>query len=180
MFLTLCCILLQIRSRMVLQKIERKVSNLPTHRLTCLTTCNCHTAQCLHLGISLQLHQWVPPHLTVLRVGYSPSLLIIGHHNFMQVMRNYIFLHDPMSAYTQYGLFLALHCTVWSSCLSLSLLFSSFPGTLHFEQQVLLNPVIAISDEEIKAMQQFWGQNICFPTHLSLTLPQAPLNFNFY
>lgn len=62
----------------------------------------------------------------------------------------------------------------------LSLLFSSFPGTLHFEQQVLLNPVIAISDEEIKAMQQFWGQNICFPTHLSLTLPQAPLNFNFY
>lgn len=80
-----------------------------------------------------------------------------------------------MSVYTQYWLFLPIHCTVWLSLLSLSPLFPSFPGTLRFEQQVLLNPVIAISGEEIKAMQQFWGQNICFPTHLSLSdSPQAP------
>lgn len=66
------------------------------------------------------------------------------------------------------------------SCLSLSSLFSSFPCTLRFEQQVLLNPVIAISGEEIKAMQQFWGQNICFPTHLSLCVsPSGPLNLIF-
>lgn len=66
------------------------------------------------------------------------------------------------------------------SCLSHSSLFSSYPCTLRFEQQVLLNPVIAISGEEIKAMQQFWGQNICFPTHLSLRLSLRPPQFDFY
>lgn len=85
-----------------------------------------------------------------------------------------------MSVYTQYWLFLPIHCTVWPSLLSLSPLFSSFPGTLRFEQQVLLNPVIAISGEEIKAMQQFWGQNICFPTHLSLRLSLRRPQFDFY
>ncbi len=64
--------------------------------------------------------------------------------------------------------------------LSLSPLFSTFPGTLRFEQQVLLNPVIAISGEEIKAMQQFWGQNICFPTHLPLRLSLRPPQFDSY
>lgn len=57
---------------------------------------------------------------------------------------------------------------------SISFFSSSLPGTLRFQQQVLLNPVIAISGEEIKAMQQFWGQNICFPTHLSLQLSCRP------
>ena len=69
-------------------------------------------------------------------------------------MRSCTFLHVPV--YTWYWLFLPIHC-------------AALPGTLGFEQQVLLNPVIAISDEEIKAMQQFWSQNICFPTHRSLS-----------
>lgn len=61
-------------------------------------------------------------------------------------------------------------------------LSSSFPGTLHFEQQVLLNPVIAISDEEIKATQQFWGPEHLL-SHLSLYLcnsPSGPLVLYFY
>lgn len=71
------------------------------------------------------------------------------------------------------------------SCLALPSVSISFfphssPFTLRFEQQVLLNPVIAISGEEIKAMQQFWGQNICFPTHHSLQLSCRPLQFVSY
>lgn len=90
------------------------------------------------------------------------------------------FLHDLVSAYTSTG------CSHPSIVLSgapfcLYLLFSRpSPFTLRFEQQVLLNPVIAISGEEIKAMQQFWGQNICFPTHLSLRLSCRPLQFVSY
>lgn len=92
---------------------------------------------------------------------------------FNKVIGETLVFYDPMSVYTLHELFLAVQCTVWLS--RVFPLFSSLSGTLCFEQQVLLNPVIAISDEEIKAMQQFWGQNICFPTHLSLTHPQVPI-----
>lgn len=61
-----------------------------------------------------------------------------------------------MSVHTKLSLFLShpLYCLTLPP-VPLSSLFSSLPGTLRFEQQVLLNPVIAISGEEIKAMQQF-------------------------
>lgn len=70
-------------------------------------------------------------------------------------------------------------CRSHSVWLPVTPLLSSSPGTLCFEQQVLPNPVIAISGEEIKAMQQFWGQNICFPTQ-SLSRDSPPINCFFH
>lgn len=87
-------------------------------------------------------------------------------------MRSFILIHGLLSVHTLHSLFIMLSRPL--------LLLASRPSPVlcAFEWQVLLNPVIAISDDEMKATQPLWGQNICFPP-LSPSGPHNLISIDF-